>query len=73
MSKFLTPEVRTWIYGISVALIALLVALGVIADGLDDKVLNLVAALLGLGNAGMATAYRPTRKVDPEAYLGPDF
>ena len=61
MSKILTPAVRTWFYGVSVATIALLVALGLLDADLDDTILNLIAAVLGLGNAGLATAYRPTR------------
>ena len=64
MSKILTPEVRTWFYGVSVATIALLVALGLLDADLDDTILNLIAAVLGLGNAGLATAYRPTRPAD---------
>ena len=55
------PEVRSWVYGVSVATISLLVALGVLAPDLDETILNLIAAVLGLGNAGLATAYRPTR------------
>ena len=61
MAKIFTPEVRAWFYGVSVAVIALLVALGLLDAGLDETILNLVAAVLGLGNAGLATAYRPTR------------
>lgn len=61
MSKILTPAVRTWFYGVSIAVIALLVALGLLDADLDDTILNLIAAVLGLGNAGLATAYRPTR------------
>ena len=61
MTKILTPEVRTWFYGVSVAVIALLVALGLLDVDLDETILNLIAAILGLGNAGLATAYRPTR------------
>ena len=61
MSKVFTPEVRAWFYGVSVAVIALLVALGLLDAGLDETILNLIAAVLGLGNAGLATAYRPTR------------
>ena len=62
MEKIFKPEVRTWIYTVSVAVIALLVALGMLTDGLDAQVTNLVAAILGLSNAGLATAYRPTKQ-----------
>ncbi|MGV4329038.1 phage holin [Trueperella pyogenes] len=71
MEKLLTPEVRTWLYGVSVALIPLLVTVGVLAGDVAQQVLSLVAAFLGLGNAGLATAYRPTRK--PEEYEGTEF
>lgn len=71
VEKLFTPEVRTWLYGISVALIPLLVTAGVLAGDSAQQVLNLVAAVLGLGNAGLATAYRPTRK--PEEYEGTEF
>ncbi|WP_406709371.1 hypothetical protein QEV61_04770 [Trueperella pyogenes] len=71
MEKLFTAEVRTWLYGISVALIPLLVTAGVLAGDSAQQVLNLVAAVLGLGNAGLATAYRPTRK--PEEYEGTEF
>ena len=56
MSKVFTPEVRAWFYGVSVAVIALLVALGLLDADLDETILNLIAAVLGLGNAGLATA-----------------
>ena len=69
MTKIFKPEVRSWVYGVSVAVIALLVALGVLAPDLDETILNLIAAVLGLGNAGLATAYRPTRPADGPAVI----
>ena len=78
MSTILTPKVRSWIYGVSVALIALLVALGVIADGLDTQILNLIAAVLGLNSAALASVYRPTKVPqdapnEPVGYSGLEF
>ncbi|MEW6894452.1 hypothetical protein V3M68_02805 [Trueperella pyogenes] len=71
MNTVFSPQLRTWLYGISVALIPLLVTAGVLAGDSAQQVLSLVAAFLGLGNAGLATAYRPTRK--PEEYEGTEF
>ncbi|VEI13204.1 phage holin [Trueperella bialowiezensis] len=70
MDQVFSPRVRSWIYGVSVALIALLVALGVIADGLDTQILNLVAAVLGLNASALASVYRPTRVPEdaPDVY-----
>lgn len=74
MNRLMTPEVRTWIYSIATASIALLVALGYLADGIDTHILNLVAAVLGLGSSALATAYRPTRieRHEPDLNVG-DF
>ena len=69
MSKIFKPEVRSWFYGVSVAVIALLVALGLLDVDLDETILNLIAAILGLGNAGLATAYRPTRPADEPVFI----
>ncbi|MEW6963041.1 hypothetical protein [Trueperella pyogenes] len=71
MNTVFSPQLRSWLYGISVALIPLLVTVGVLAGDVAQQVLSLVAAFLGLGNAGLATAYRPTRK--PEEYEGTEF
>ncbi|WP_461176361.1 phage holin [Trueperella pyogenes] len=71
MDTVFSPQLRSWMYGISVALIPLLVTAGVLAGDSAQQVLNLVAAVLGLGNAGLATAYRPT-KADGEHYDGID-
>lgn len=60
LKTIFTPEVRTWIYRVAVALIALLVAVGALADGLDETIINLIAAILGLGSASLATAYNPS-------------
>ncbi|WP_406714697.1 hypothetical protein [Trueperella pyogenes] len=64
IGTILSPKTRSWLYGISLALIPLLVAGGAIAQGKEQMILNLIAAVLGMGNAGVATAYRPTRGAD---------
>ena len=50
------PRTRAYIYGISVPLIALLVGLGHLTDGTAELVLNLVAAVLGVGTSTLAVA-----------------
>lgn len=78
MEKIFTPEVRTYLYGVATASIALLVALGYLADGIDTHILNLIAAVLGLGSSALATAYRPTKVPqdapdEPVGYSGLEF
>lgn len=48
------PAVRRYIYGISVAAIAVLVVLGLLSSDQTQVWLNLVAAVLGLGNGVLA-------------------
>lgn len=50
------PRTRAYVYGISVPLIALLVGLGHLTDGTAELVLNLVAAVLGIGTSTLAVA-----------------
>ena len=57
----LDPKTRAYIYGISIPLIALLVGLGVVADGTAGLILNLVAAVLGVGTSTLAVANTPPR------------
>jgi hypothetical protein len=54
--KFLTPQVRTYLYGVSSAAMPLLVTLGVFTNDLAKDVLFLVAALLGVGSNLLAAA-----------------
>lgn len=56
----LTPAARTRIYAIACAAVPILVAAGWIAGDQAALWLTLAAAILGLGAAGTATAYRPT-------------
>ena len=50
------PRTRAYIYGVSIPLIALLVGLGYLTDGTAGLVLNLVAAVLGVGSSALAVA-----------------
>lgn len=53
------PATRKWIYGIVAAVIPVLVVLGFVS-GEDTQVwLNLAAAVLGLGTAGLAAPNTP--------------
>lgn len=62
------PRTRAYIYGVSIPLIALLVGLGYLTDGTAGLILNLVAAVLGVGTSTLAVANtdaKPER--DPNA------
>lgn len=48
---WLTPTVRTWLYGVTLALIALLGGYGLITDTIAPLWVALAAALLGQGTA----------------------
>lgn len=61
MSTILTPQVRSWLYGVVTATLAVLVLYGVISEGDLDGWLALAGAVLGIVSSGTATAYRPTR------------
>ena len=56
MSKFLTPQVRTYIYGVISAALPLLVTAGVLAPEDMQQWLLLAAAILGLGSNILAAA-----------------
>lgn len=49
--EWLTPTVRTWLYGIILAVIALLGGYGVVTDTIAPLWVALAAALLGQGTA----------------------
>lgn len=62
------PRTRAYIYGVSIPLIALLVGLGYLTDGTAGLVLNLVAAVLGVGSSALAVANTSAPKErDPNA------
>ena len=49
-----TAERRAWLYKIAVAAIPLLIAIGVITGEMAQLILNILAAVLGVGAGGMA-------------------
>lgn len=69
MGRYLTPEVRSWIYNVSIAVIPLLVALGVLANDVAGHVALIVAAVLGMGSNAIArvNVSKPTAVGDLEA------
>lgn len=69
MGRYLTPEVRSWIYNVSIAVIPLLVALGVLTDDVAGHVALIVAAVLGMGSNAIArvNVSKPTAVADLEA------
>jgi hypothetical protein len=56
MMKFLTPQVRTYVYGVISAALPLLVTAGFLAPEDMQQWLLLSAALLGLGSNILAAA-----------------
>ena len=57
MSKeFWTAERRAWLYKVAVAAVPLCVSVGIVTGDLAQLVLNVVAAVLGVGAGGMALA-----------------
>ena len=59
LTELIPPPVRSWLYGITTALIPLLRAYGVISDQIAPLWIALAGAILATGTA---LAYRPTRK-----------
>lgn len=49
-----TAERRAWLYKVAVAAIPLLIAIGVITGEMAQLILNIIAAVLGVGAGGMA-------------------
>ena len=66
MRNLLTPEVRTWLYGVVSAALAIIAAYGIISADEVPLWLTLAAALLGLAGSATATAYRPTKHPGPD-------
>lgn len=68
------PAVRRWLYGIIAAAIPVLVIAGVIGPDDVQVWLNLAAAILGLGAAGLAIPNTPVppgtgkRRAEPEPF-----
>lgn len=54
-TKFLTPDVRRWMYRVLLALLPILAAYGKIAESDVPLIVALVAAVLGIGVAEVNT------------------
>lgn len=51
---FWTAEKRAWLYKVAVAAVPLLIAIGVVTGDIAQLILNVLAAVLGVGASGMA-------------------
>lgn len=51
---FWTAERRAWLYKVAVAGVPLMVAVGIVTGDLAQLILNVIAAVLGVGAGGMA-------------------
>jgi hypothetical protein len=49
-----TAERRAWLYKVAVAAVPLLVSIGIVTGDTAALILNIVAAVLGVGAGGMA-------------------
>ena len=60
MDEFLagwwTASRRQWLYQVAVAAVPLLIAVGFLTEDIAQLVLNVLAAVLGVGASGMALA-----------------
>lgn len=54
-----SPKVRAYIYGVSIPVLALLVGLGIVTDGTAGLILDVCAAVLGVGTSALAVANTP--------------
>ena len=51
---FWTAEKRAWLYKVAVAAVPLLIAVGIVTGEMAQLILNVLAAILGVGASGMA-------------------
>lgn len=67
--KWLTPEVRSWLYNVSMAVIPLLVLFGVFDNDVAGQVALIIAAVLGVSSNAVArlNVVKPTVQGDDEA------
>ncbi|MFP7706369.1 hypothetical protein [Trueperella sp. LYQ141] len=61
MDTIFAPHVRSWIYGIALAGLAILTAYGIVDQATSPLWQTLTAAILGMTASGTALAYRPTK------------
>jgi len=52
--SFWTAERRRWLYQVAVAAVPLLIAIGFLTEDIAQLVLNVIAAVLGVGAGSMA-------------------
>jgi len=52
--SFWTAEKRRWLYQVAVAAVPLLIAIGFLTEDIAQLVLNVIAAVLGVGAGSMA-------------------
>jgi len=76
-TEFWTAERRAWLYKVAVALVPLCVSVGLVTGDVAQLILNVIAALLGVGAGGMALAnvtpdnvFKIAVEVDEEDELG---
>lgn len=56
IKEFWTAERRAWLYKVAVSAVPLAVAIGIVTGDMAQLILNVVAAVLGVGAGGMALA-----------------
>ncbi len=74
--EFWSAARRGWLYKVAVSAVPLLIAIGIVTDDIAQLVLNVLAAVLGVGAGGMAlTNLTPDNvfKIAVEVEEGDDF
>ena len=71
---FWTAEKRAWLYKVAVAAVPLMIAVGLVTGDMAQLILNVLAAILGVGAGGMAltnitpdNVYKIAVEVDEES------
>lgn len=54
-----SPALRSWLYGVSIAVLALCGALEIVSPQLNGAITGVVAAVLGIANGSLALANTP--------------
>jgi len=54
IARWWTAERRAWLYKVAVAAVPLMIAIGLVSGDMAQLILNVLAALLGVGAGGMA-------------------
>lgn len=61
--KWLSPALRNWLYDVVLTVIPLLILWGKLTHDTAQYILNVVAAVLGLGTVGVSRLNRPRRVI----------